>query len=299
MQTALIIGGTGFVGQHMQRILESTHRIIATGRNVDITDADRIRRLVKQTAPELVMNFASITTIRESFADPRHTYQIGFGGTLNLLLALKENGFSGSMLNISSSEVYGFPSDDELPIAERTSLRPMSPYAVSKAATEALCYQWSQIEQFRIVTARPFTHIGPGQSDRFAVSNFARQVAQISLGRSEPVIRVGSLGTTRDLTDVRDVVRAYRLLLEQGRSGEVYNVCSNKETNMRSLLDQLIESSGISVRIEQDETLLRAAEQRRTLGSHEKIRNDTGWTASIPLSRTIADMLSYWIDRLK
>jgi GDP-4-dehydro-6-deoxy-D-mannose reductase len=254
---------------------------------------------VKQVAPELVMNFASITTVRESFADPRQTYQIGFGGTLNLLLALKENSFAGSMLNISSSEVYGFPRDEELPVSELTPLRPMSPYAVSKVATEALCYQWSQTERFRIVTARAFTHIGPGQSDRFAISNFARQVAQISLGRSEPVIRVGSLDTTRDLTDVRDVVCAYRLLLEQGRTSEVYNVCSNKETNIRSLLNQLIESAGVSVDIEHDETLLRAAEQRRTLGSHAKIHNEIGWTPSIPPSRTIGDMLSYWVNRLK
>lgn len=299
MQTVLLIGGTGFVGRHMQRSLLPGFKVIATGRGSDIGDIAKIRSLVKTASPDIVVNFASITTVRESFQDPLDTYRTGFLGALNLLMALKESGFRGKMLNISSSEVYGFPSDDLLPVDEEALLRPMSPYSVSKAATEALCYQWSQTEQFEIVTARPFTHIGPGQSDRFAISNFARQIAEISLGKKAPVIHVGNLHATRDITDVRDVVRAYSLLLEKGRNGQAYNICSGRETSIKALLNELIELARLDIRIEHDEALMRDAEQKRIYGSYEKIRNEAGWDPLIPLSQTLADTFSCWVDKLK
>lgn len=299
MQTALLIGGTGFVGRHMQRCLLPRFKVIATGHTSDIRDDTQIENLVKSASPDIVINFASITTVKESFQDPLNTYRIGFLGTLNLLMALKKIGFKGRLLNISSSEVYGFPSYGQLPICEETFLHPTSPYSVSKVATEALCYQWSQTEQFEIVTARPFTHIGPGQSDRFSISSFSRQIAEILLERKAPVIYVGDLQTTRDFTDVRDVVIAYNLLLEKGIGGQVYNVCSGKETSMRSLLNKLIECAGIPIKVEQNESLMRNTEQLRIYGSHRKIHKDTGWSPTIPLSQTLADTLSYWVEKLK
>jgi GDP-4-dehydro-6-deoxy-D-mannose reductase len=223
---------------------------------------------------------------------------VGFMGTLNVLNALKENNFKGRMLNLSSSEVYGFPSDDELPIRETAGLRPMSPYAVSKMATEALCYQWTQTEQFEIITARPFTHIGPRQNDKFAISSFAKQIAEILLKRREPVLHVGDLQTTRDLTDVRDVVAAYRSLMEKGRNAEVYNICSEKEVSMHSIVQHLIEFAGIHIVVKEDERLLRKSEQRRTRGSFEKIRQETGWMPTIPLPRTLQDTVAYWKEQL-
>lgn len=299
MPTALLIGGTGFVGRHMQRSLLPSFKVIATGHDCDIRDVAKIGSLVKSAAPDIAINFASITTVRESFQDPLDTCRIGFLGTLNLLMALRESGFRGRMLNISSSEVYGFPSDDLLPVNEEALLRPMSPYSVSKVATEALCYQWSQTEQFEIVTARPFTHIGPGQSDRFAISNFARQIAEISLGKKAPVINVGNLHATRDITDVRDVVRAYGLLLERGRNGQAYNICSGRETSIKALLNELIEFARLDISVEQDESLMRNVEQKRIYGSYEKIRDETGWDPRIPLSQTLADTFSFWVDKLK
>lgn len=299
MQTALLIGGTGFVGRHLQRSLLPRFKVIATGRDADIRDTAGIGSLVKSASPDMVVNLASITTVRESFQDPLDTYRIGFLGTLNLLTALKECGFRGRMLNVSSSEVYGFPSDELLPVDEQALLRPMSPYSVSKAATEALCHQWSQTEQFEVVTARPFTHIGPGQSDRFAISNFAKQIAEISIGKKTPVIKVGNLHATRDITDVRDVVRAYRLLLEKGRNGETYNICSGREIGIKALLNELIELAGIEISVEPDESLMRNAEQKRVYGSYEKIHNETGWDPLVSINQTLADTLSYWVDMLK
>ena len=283
----------------MQRELGAEFNVAATGHSRDIRDAAQIASLVKEVGPDLVINFASITTVRESFLEPLGAYEIGFLGSLNLLLALKANKFQGTMLNISSSEVYGFTSDDQLPITENAPLQPMSPYSVSKAATEALCYQWSQTETFSIITARPFTHIGPGQSERFAISNFAKQLSEILLRKRDPVIHVGDLDTSRDFTDVRDVVRAYKLLLGKGRNGHCYNVCSATETSMRTLLHELVELSGMEVKIEPDESLMRKAEQRRTCGSCRKIREETGWHPTIPLSVTLSDTLSHWIEKLE
>jgi GDP-4-dehydro-6-deoxy-D-mannose reductase len=214
-------------------------------------------------------------------------------------MALKEIGFQGRMLNVSSSEVYGHPSETELPITEGAPLRPMSPYAVSKSATEALCFQWSQTEQFEIITARPFTHVGPGQSDRFAISNFSKQIAEILLGRRDPVIRVGNVNMTRDFTDVRDVVGAYVSLLEKGRNGEVYNVCSGKEVSTGSLLAELVKRANIEIKVEQDCSLIRDTEQTRIYGSYEKLNSDTGWEPKIPLTKTLEDTLWYWREKLK
>lgn len=298
-RTALLIGGTGFVGSHMQKILQPHYEVITTGREADIRDDGQMDALVRSTRPQVVVNFAALTTVRETFQDPLDTYRIGFLGTLGLLNALKKTGFTGTLLNISSSEVYGFPQPDQLPITEATPLRPMSPYAVNKIATEFLCYQWSQTEDFRIVTARPFTHVGPRQSNRFAISNFGKQVAEIAAGKREPIIRVGNLHATRDVTDVRDVVSAYSRLLEAGESGQVYNICTGSEVSIQSLLYALIEFAKTDIKVEQDPSLVRNVEQLRIQGCFEKLRQRTGWTPQVPLQQTLADIFSYWQHEAK
>jgi GDP-4-dehydro-6-deoxy-D-mannose reductase len=149
------------------------------------------------------------------------------------------------------------------------------------------------------VTARPFTHIGPGQSDRFAISNFAKQLAEISLGKRDPVINVGNLHATRDITDVRDVVNAYGLLLEKGCSGQAYNVCSGEEISINKLLNELIELTDLEVRIECDASLMRNVEQKRIYGSYEKIHKETNWKPKISIRQTLADTLSHWVSNLQ
>lgn len=295
----LLLGGTGFAGKHMERLLRPNHEVFAYGRKIDMRDMGAIRKVLSQHTPDWIVNFASITTVRESFSDPAMTYAIGFLGSLNLLTVLQDFGFSGRLLNISSSEVYGHPTLKELPLSESSELRPMSPYAVSKLAAEFLCYQSNCSTQFDILSARPFTHIGPGQSDRFAVSNFARQIAEVDLGIREPVIRVGDLSTTRDFTDVRDVVRAYCMLLESGKAGEAYNVCSGMETSLLNVLGQLVAKSRQAIRVETDETMLRNAEQKRLYGSYDKLNQATGWHPEIRLEQTLSDMLGYWLHELK
>lgn len=292
----LIIGGSGFVGRHFQQQFSERYRIVATGREMDVRDQDGLVRLVAETEPQKVINLAAITTVRETIDRPRETYETGFLGMFNLLVALQENHFTGRLIQVSSSEVYGFPTVEQLPVKESEPFRPMSPYAVSKAASELLCQQWCRMELFEIITVRPFTHIGPGQSKRFAISNFTRQVANIMAGRQRPLLHVGNLEMTRDFTDVRDVVSAYEILLHKGSNGEVYNICSGREVRTGAILDAIISCSGQSIRIIQDALMRRGNEQKRVLGDFGKLLHDTGWRPGIPMQKTIADMLDYWFS---
>ena len=295
----LLIGGTGFAGCHMQELLDSEYKVMTAGSSTDIRDFEKVMTLIRECRPDYVVNLASITTVKESFANPFDTYDIGVYGTLNLLISLKQIEFKGRMLNISSSEVYGHPDKEQLPITEDLRAKPLSPYAVNKISTEALCYQWSQSESFEIVTARPFTHIGPGQSERFSISNFAKQIAEIMIGKRESVIYVGNINTTRDFTDVRDVVCAYRLLLLKGKNGSIYNICSGKEISISYLLNKLIQLSNMNINIETDKSLFREKDQQFMLGSHNKINTETNWTPSIDLDVTLNDTLRYWVNKIK
>jgi len=299
MKKILLIGGTGFVGQHFKQQFPHLYEITATGREIDIRNKQQLSKLINDTQPELVINMAAITTVKETIEHPSDTYDIGFLGTLNLLTALKKNKFTGRILQVSSSEVYGFPSVEQLPIKESEPLRPKSPYAVAKAASEIRCYQWSQVEAFDIINARPFTHIGPNQSSRFAIASFTKQVAKIIAGQKEPILHVGNLDTTRDFTDVRDVVSAYALLLETGKNGETYNICSGQEFHLRSALEQIIACSKVPIEIIQDPSLARQSEQQRVVGDNAKLRQATGWNTTIQFQKTIDDMLECWLNKIK
>ena len=174
-------------------------------------------------------------------------------GTLNLLRALKQSGFCGSFLYVSSGDVYGQVGEGDLPIRETLLPRPRNPYAVSKAAAELLCLQWSYLELWRIMVARPFNHIGLGQRSDFVIPGVAMQLVRIRLGLQAPRIEVGDVDVTRDFLDVRDVLDAYFQLLERGRNGEVYNVCSGMEYRVRGLIEQMVKIAGVAVKLVHDQ----------------------------------------------
>lgn len=285
----LLTGANGFVGQTMQAALPC----VPLPYGLDLRDAPALAAAVAEIRPDAVIHLAAQSFVPASFENPRETFDVNFIGTLNLLSALKDSGFVGRMLFVGSGDTYGLVPTEALPVCEEQPLRPRNPYAVSKVAGEALCYQWSQTEAFEIIMARPFNHIGPGQSTRFAIADFARQIAEIRLGRHEPVLSVGDIDVTRDFTDVRDVVRAYILLLASGRNGEAYNVCSGVERSVRSLLEALIVLAGIQISIQQDPARLRPAEQRRMVASYDKLRRDTGWVPENSLEKSLRDLLDY------
>lgn len=293
----LLIGGNGFVGRHVVS-LSGMYEVVSTGSECDVSDWTSVAGLIERVRPDKVIHLAAVTTLAESFENPRRALDVNFGGVFNVLSALQESGFEGDMLFVSSSEVYGHLPESALPVGEEWRLKPASPYAVGKMAAEALCCQWSLSSPFRIVVARPFNHIGPGQSERFSISNFARQIAAVKLGIAEPVIHVGDIDTSRDFTDVRDVARAYLLLLDKGRSGEIYNVCSGEDRTIRSMIMCMSEIAGVDVELRSDPARIRPNDQRRVFGDHARLSGDTGWRPRIPIDRTLSDLLDHWSEKL-
>ncbi|MBZ0096878.1 MAG: GDP-mannose 4,6-dehydratase [Sulfuricella sp.] len=303
MKKLLITGGTGFVGSFIHTSLANSANPygleLVPPQAMELRDPESVAKACTEAQPDFVIHLAAQSFVPQSFANPHETFEINFFGTLNLLQALKQSDFKGQLLFVGSGDMYGLVNPESLPVTESFPLKPRNPYAVSKVAAEALCYQWSQTEGMNIVMARPFNHIGPGQSERFVVSDFARQIVEIKLGRREAEISVGDIDVTRDFTDVRDVVRAYLTLLLEGKSGEAYNVCSGKENSIREILEQLMALAGVQASIKQDSARFRPAEQRRIYGSCDKLRGVSGWQPEIKLEQSLVDNLNYWEWKLK
>jgi GDP-4-dehydro-6-deoxy-D-mannose reductase len=293
----LVTGLSGFVGSYCAQQMPGAVDLICEGRLAGIRHHDEVRAAIGEARPQAVVHLAAQTAVPASIEDPAQTYQINFEGTLNVLMALRDIGFRGRMLYVGSADGYGIVPEADLPVTEERPMRPLNPYAVSKVAAEALCYQWSQSEPFEIVIARPFNHIGPRQSDRFAVASFARQIAAPRAGRGPGRLRVGDIEVTRDFTDVRDIVRAYAALLERGRNGEAYNVCSGVERNLREVVEAMLRAGSVDMPLEVDTGRLRKTEQRRMQGSFAKLHADTGWQPQIPFDRTLVDTLAYWDEK--
>lgn len=299
----LLTGRSGFVGEALSQLLAHTAHgqrwaLVNVAPDLDLRDPSATTRLIETARPDAVIHLAAQTAVPESFRDPEATLQINLVGTLHLLQALDSIGFKGRLLYIGTGDVYGLVPESELPVAETRVPRPRSPYAVSKLAAEALCWQWHAAKGMDVVLARPFNHIGAGQSDRFAVSDFARQVAAIKLGRRPPVIRVGNLDVTRDFTDVHDVIEAYFALLERGEAGEIYNVCSGTEHSLRSVLEQLIALGNVEAQIESESARMRRAEQPRMRGDATKIRRATGWLPTTPIGASLRGALQFWEGKI-
>jgi len=286
----IVTGNQGFVGRHF---CSSYGGVSLEDKNgaIDLRDAPRVRSAVAALAPEAVLHLAAQSSVAESFQDPSTTMAVNFLGTLNLLEALKAIQFQGVFVYVSSAEVYGMVADADLPTKETQALRPRNPYSVSKVAAEALCYQWSQTEKARIVVARPFNLIGPGQDRRFAIADFAQQIVEVRTGKRPPFLVTGNLDVTRDFTDVRDATRAYVQLLENGRNGEVYNVCSGRERSVRAMVEEMLRIAGVEAELRTDTIRLRPVEQRRMIGDNTKLREQLGWAPEILLDRTLTDVL--------
>lgn len=290
----LITGDTGFVGSYAIKRWPLARGLSSFGGNQDICDQAGLLDCLLRFRPDYVLHLAALSFVPDSFRKPDRTYEVNFLGTLRLLEALSKSGFTGRMLFVGTGDAYGRVEEDALPICELLPLRPRNPYAVSKVAAEALCYQWSQTSSFEIVLARPFNHIGAGQSPIFAISDFARQIAQIAAGERAPVVSVGNIEATRDFTDVNDVIQGYELLLDCGKNGEAYNVCSGTELSLRSMIALLLQLSGVEASIEIDPQRFRPADQPRVFGSHEKITRHTGWIPNTPIEESLLNIYRYW-----
>lgn len=298
-----VTGAQGFVGQYIQIAVQNDENavfeVVCAEDQYDITDPESLDRVIKNARPDAVIHLAAQSHVPTSFADPELTYRVNFLGTLTLLQALAANDFVGRMLFVGSADSYGLVEEQDLPITEMQALRPRNPYAVSKVAAEALCYQWSQTGPFDVVIARPFNHIGPGQAESFAISGFAKQIAEIIVGLRVPELTVGDLQVTRDFTDVRDIAAAYQLLLLKGESGEAYNVGSGQERSLSELLEELIQIAGVSATVKIDSTRLRPAEQRRVVCDASKLKIRTGWYPRNSISNTLNEIIQYWVRKIQ
>ena len=299
----LVTGLDGFVGGTVRQLLgdetlRSRFELVIPSAALELRNRESLIAAISETRPDCVLHLAGQSFVPIAVNDPLATYEVNFLGTLNLLEALKTHGFVGRLLYVSSGDVYGRVMPADLPVTEDQPVRPRNPYSVSKAAAELLCTQWTLAHDFDIVVARPFNHVGPGQADWFVVSDFAKQIIEIKLGRRPPEIRVGSIDVTRDFTDVRDVVLAYLLLMEGGRRGEIYNVCSGEEKTIRAVLEALLEISGVVCRIIVDATRTRPGEQTRMRGSYAKLRQEVSWQPTVNMKQSLQDVLNDWESRL-
>ncbi len=293
----LLTGANGFVGNYVARAVEAgefvANEIVSPPDGWDIRDPLQVASWVAQARPHMVLHLAAQSFVPRSFEDPRETYDINVLGTLNLLFALKQQRFSGRMVYVSSGDVYGQVPDAALPVSDSLLPEPRSPYASSKVAAEELCLQWRRSDRLDVVIARPFNHIGPGQNERFVLPSMAKQIVAISRGMQPPHIDVGDIDTTRDFTDVRDVVAAYDAIFRKGVSGRKYLIASGQERRVRDILMQMLDISGVNVEIHQDTTRLRPAEQRRMVADASLLRGETDWTPRIPFIQTVSDLLEY------
>jgi GDP-4-dehydro-6-deoxy-D-mannose reductase len=291
---ALITGGKGFVGHWLAAHLKDRgDEVVVIDIETDVADGAAVGRVMADVVPEAVYHLAAMTHVGESWEHPGQVLRVNVLGTAEILAAARSIESSPRVLIVSSAEVYGVVTPAELPLGEDTPTRPASPYAASKLAAEAVALQaWRGYGQ-PVIVVRPFNHIGPGQSPNFFVPALAKRIvdARRSGARSLPV---GTLTTRRDFTDVRDVVAAYRLLVERGVPGEVYNVCSGRDVAMSEVATELLELAGADLTLETDAALVRPVDVPVLRGSAERLREATGWEPHIPLATTLADVLTSW-----
>jgi GDP-4-dehydro-6-deoxy-D-mannose reductase len=252
-----------------------------------------VRNVVDAAQPDAIVHLGGQAFVPQSIADPLNTLAVNAGGTAHVLEAARayneRSGASLRLLIVSSAEVYGNQRPERMPLDENTVARPGNAYAASKLAAEAYALAWHRSYGLDCVVARSFNHIGPGQDDRFVVSSFARQLADIAAG-APPLMHVGNLDAQRDFLDVRDVVAAYVLLLANGRAGEVYNICSGRPVAIREVLRQLITIARVPVEVRDDPERMRSSDLPILSGDATKLRAETGWEPHYSLAASLRDI---------
>ena len=309
---AFVTGATGFVGRHLIHLLSaSDYKIYGTSFpeepspaekdifHLDIRSEEGVSEVLKRTKPDWIFHLAAVSNVRHSWERRKETLETNIMGTFFLFEAVRNFVPQARILYVSSSDVYDFLKPVERPLKEDDVRRANSPYAFSKMSAEILSDFYVRVEELDIVIARSFSHTGPMQSPDFVCSDWAFQVARIEKEQAEPVIHVGNIEVKRDFTDVRDVVRAYALLMEKGRKGEVYNVCSGRAVPLRTILDTLLSFSTEKIEVRVDPQKLRKVDTPVLLGNNQKIREETSWKPDIPLKQSLRDLLEYWRGRVK
>jgi len=291
-----VVTGLVMPGEDVSRLASLCDQIeLLTG---DLTDLESLKQIVAESEADIIFHLAAESSPAKSYRRPLGFFRTNVLGTLNLLEALRYGGCRQRLVFLSSAEVYGAVDSSALPLDESAPLRPLNPYAASKAAGHYHLQQYAMHFGLPAVEIRPFNIIGPGQGLGFVLPDFASQVAEIIAGMREPRIEVGRLTDERDFLDVRDAASAIAELAEEGVLGEAYHVCSGSATAVQRLLDILIAEAGVEIEVVQDPSRLRPTRMPALWGSHEKLRVLTGWRPGIPLERTVHDTLKYWLEKV-
>jgi len=302
----LITGATGFAGSHLSEFLAGNTDAEIYGLDLanetnlpiklvscDLMDKQAVFACISEVRPDYIFHLAAIASVADAWKNPEKVLTNNVICQLNILQALAEHNLKPRVLVISTGEAYGAVDKDDLPIDEQTKLKPNNPYSVSKVTQEFLGRQYFESYNIPVIIARAFNHSGPRQRGDFVVPAFTSQLVEIEQGRREPVMYVGNLEAERDFLDVRDVVRAYWLLLKEGKGGEVYNVCSGKTVKIQKVLDILLANSSKEIEVKQDKARMRPSDTPVVVGNNAKLREATGWQPEINFEQTLIDTLEY------
>lgn len=315
MKRALITGVTGFAGSYLAEYLLSTKKYEVSGTylieeslnniefsrdkvnliKADLSEEKTVFKIIKDTSPSAIFHLAALTSPFDSFNNPIQTLTNNISLQVNILEAIRKyNLFDAKILVVSSADIYGLVKKENLPIDEKTSLVPTSPYSVSKIAQDFLGLTYFLSYKLKTIRVRPFNHIGPRQSPNFVVSSFAKQIAEIEKGKREPVLRVGNLESKRDFTDVKDMVRAYVMAIEKGKYGDVYNIGSGISYEISEILNKLISMSSSKIKIVKDKALFRPSDNPDLICNADKFSKLSGWKPEVSIDTTLKNTLDYW-----
>jgi len=313
----LITGVTGFVGPYLAAELAAEPEVELFGMALDaggaqaggalpsgitillgdVTDDASIRTVLEEARPDVVFHLAGASSGAAAWHRPVACYEVNAVGTLRLLEGIRRLGLAATTIVASSGEVYGSADDEAHPLTEDSPLRPLSPYAASKASQDLVAAQYPRAYGMRVIRLRLFNHTGPRHPEQFVASSFARQIARIERGLQEPVLEVGNLDARRDFVDVRDVARAYRLAVRSDVTGDVFNVCSGRAVSIRRILELLLGLARCEVVVHPDPERMRPADIPLLLGDPRRFREATGWVPEIPLEQSLSDLLDWWRDQ--
>ncbi len=312
----LLTGFTGFVSQHFVDYLndkEAGSVVLGIDKNpvnfnfsnysnlsvsfeaIDLLNKDATENIINSFSPDYILHLASVSSVAQSWQSPQESFVNNTSIFLNLVESIRLTNKKCRILSVGSSEEFGQVEEKDLPLTEQHPLKPLSPYAVARVSQEMLSKIYADGYSMDIIMTRSFNHIGPGQRDAFVISSFARQLVQLTKNDNEKKkIVTGNLSIIRDFVDVRDVVKAYYLLLKEGKQGEVYNICSGKGFLLKDIIKIMSNLLNIEVETETNPSLARPNENKKIIGSYQKINTELGWQPEIEIEKSLSDIIGYW-----